>query len=811
MYLANSILKASDYLPWLGYDETTGLFWLDDRYIGFAFAAEPMSGYDENMEQRFKTLLTYEFPPGTFLQFNLLVFDDVANHMLAIGKARSSTDHPLIRSATESTIAFLREGARGQGVDFPIRNATMIISCKLPIRAVAPTDQEIEAAERTRREVRETCSEIGFHDLRPVSDAELLYQLGVVLNRHPKASWREGRFKPDPTVLLRDQVLDLDTTVEVTKSHLVLNDTYVTSLSAKKYPQHSYFGLARYFSVEPVAGLRGIPCAHMITGTVLIQDVADAKITNERKRQIYTYYANGPLGRLMPEYGRRAADLTAMNGFLSNGQFIHKISLSVTLFNRSAEEAQRNTARTRTYLSEIGITAMPDEYVLFPMLRANLPLGPERADVRDLSRFKTMNTDALATMLPVFFEWRGTRTPLITLVGRAGQLMGWSPWDSTTNYNFSISAESGGGKSFLSNEIISAVLGASGKVWVIDVGRSYVKLCESLEGQFIAFDPDNTICLNPFSSLKTDREFEEVQDILLHLLAVMAAPQQGLSDFQLAELRTVLREQHKIHGASLSIDHIAEACMVRAGEQKDAISVEKRLSDVARGLTAFCSTGQYGRYFNGPANIDFSAQFVLLELEELKAQRHLQTIVLLLLIYQIQQGMYLGDRSVKKLMLIDETWDLLSEPQIAKFIEAGYRRFRKYNGSAGIITQTLTDLHDSATGAAILANSSATLMLQQKDTTLNKLAAGPQAEFTETLCNVLKTVHTVPGKYSEVYIKTGLGAGIGRLMVDPFRRLLYSTDPKDVADIDWHKAQGKSTTEAISAVLTARGRSIGGA
>jgi conjugal transfer ATP-binding protein TraC len=42
-------------------------------------------------------------------------------------------------------------------------------------------------------------------------------------------------------------------------------------------------------------------------------------------------------------------------------------------------------------------------------------------------------------------------------------------------------------------------------------------------------------------------------------------------------------------------------------------------------------------------------------------------------------------------------------------------------------------------------------------------------------------VHTLPGAYSEIMVLTDRGGGIGRLVVDPFRRLLYSTDPKDVA------------------------------
>ena len=41
------------------------------------------------------------------------------------------------------------------------------------------------------------------------------------------------------------------------------------------------------------------------------------------------------------------------------------------------------------------------------------------------------------------------------------------------------------------------------------------------------------------------------------------------------------------------------------------------------------------------------------------------------------------------------------------FKETGYRRFRKYNGSAVVITQSLQDLYANPVGQAIAANSSA--------------------------------------------------------------------------------------------------------
>ena len=78
--------------------------------------------------------------------------------------------------------------------------------------------------------------------------------------------------------------------------------------------------------------------------------------------------------------------------------------------------------------------------------------------------------------------------------------------------------------------------------------------------------------------------------------------------------------------------------------------------------------------------------------------------------------------------------------------------------------------------------------------------------MTEAGAELLKTVHTLPGAYSEIMVLTDRGGGIGRLVVDPFRRLLYSTDPKDVAALRALRERGRSVVEAIRTLLAERDR-----
>ncbi|RWR30548.1 type IV secretion system protein TraC [Sinirhodobacter populi] len=804
-------MRAPDLLPWLAYDEDTSLFLLDGNYLGFAFTAMPLSGYDGTMQRRFASLLNAEFPKGTYLMFNLMVFDDVSEHLFNFKQARAggSMSDPLLQTATSNTIEFIKNGAAGRGAPVSFRNSTLMISMKLGIEDMIPNEDEVLQASRLRRDLLQSLTAIGFSDIRPVNDTELLYNLSIILNRDPLAAWRYGRAPVDESRFIREQVLDYDTSIGIGEKVVRIGSSYVTSLSAKRLPQQSYFGKAERYSVDPLSGDRGIPCAHMITATIKYEDITEMRPKIETRRTYNGKYANGPFGNLLPEYGRRYADLNQVSELMTAGEQLHRFSLNIMLFSDDEEAAYRNATGVRTYLNELGFSIMEDAGIAFHAIRSNLPMGIEKEDEKNLSRLKMMNTSAMVTLIPAFYEWRGTQTPLISLVGRGGQVMGFSPFDSGTNYNLTISAESGAGKSFFTNELISALLGTGGKVWVIDVGRSYMKLCETLKGQFLCFDRDSTICLNPFTTIQTDADFEEVQDILMSMLGAMARPQGGLDDFQSALLQTILIEQFKIHRQDLSIDNIAEACFAKAKELAEGSEgefEEKRISDVGFGLQAFTTNGPYGKYFNGPANIDFSNKFVLLELEELKSQKHLQKIVLLMLIFQIQNGMYLGDRDVKKLMVIDEAWDLLSDPQIAKFIEAGYRRFRKYNGSACIITQALTDLYDSDSGRAIIDNSAYTVMLQQKGPTLDRLSSGEEKVFERALTERLKTVRSIKGLYSEVFVKSAAGQGIGRFVVDPFRAILYSTRGEDVAEVDKRVKAGATVEQAINAMIEARSR-----
>ena len=257
-------------------------------------------------------------------------------------------------------------------------------------------------------------------------------------------------------------------------------------------------------------------------------------------------------------------------------------------------------------------------------------------------------------------------------------------------------------------------------------------------------------------------------------------------------VKRVLRIAYEAEGSSLTLDRVAEAL-----QSED----DPRLRDLGQQIDPYTQGGDYAAFFQGGPSLENGDRFTVLELEGLRGRRALQQVVLLQLILDIQKAMEQSPRDQKKLVIIDEAWDLLTDGPAARFIEHGYRRFRKYGGAAITLTQSVNDLYQTRVGRAIVENSAHLLLLGQKAEAIDQLRGEKRLPIGEAGLALVKSVHTVPGRFSEVYIHGETGVGIGRLVVDPFKRLLFSTRPDDLAAIKRLRAEGHSLESAIESRL----------
>ncbi len=275
----------------------------------------------------------------------------------------------------------------------------------------------------------------------------------------------------------------------------------------------------------------------------------------------------------------------------------------------------------------------------------------------------------------------------------------------------------------------------------------------------------------------------------------------ALDEWQTAKLKQLMSELWRGNEKDMTVDDIANRCLSEA---------DQRIQDVGTQLYPFTRYGSYGRYFSGRNTMRFQSAFTVLKLDDLQGRKHLRQVVLLQLIYQIQREVYLGERSLKKIVIIEEGWDLLNASQegkknkVAVFIERAYRKFRKYGASVAIVTQSINDLYENPVGRAVAENSANMYLLGQTEEAIESVKRSGRLALAEGGFHLLKTVHTIGGVYSEIFVKSKTGIGVGRLSVNDFQKLLYSTHPDDAYTINQHRKNGLSVSEAISAVMESR-------
>lgn len=806
--LINTVPRISKLINGLAYDPNCDLFQLDNNRLGFAFVCAPLSGSNGDEGDRLKAGLTVDWPEGTTIQFALICTENINRLKTGYTLLREAfaesgrSDLPpetlhLLRKVTNERARYLADRTL-KPVDsisgVKVREQTLVVSVTLPIAGVTPTDSEASRACELAAGLRTSLDSCNLCPV-PMTNDSYKEIFASILNQGRHASWRADPYiKADTDKPLNEQLLDFDRSLDVHKDHIQIgDDCFLKTLSVKRFPDAMYQGDASQYLSDILSQRGGVRGNCIINLTIFFPPQLQTKDSLAKKRQWAINQSFGPLVHFVPQLRKRKQAFDTVFEDLDKGIPNVKMCMTFVIFGQSKEDLIQATSNAKSHFSTREFSLMEDRFVVLPVFINTLPMCSDIEAIKDLMRYKTMSLTQTLPLLPIYGDWKGTGTPVAPFISRNGQPVSFHLFDSDTNYNGTIAAQSGSGKSFLTNYLITSYLSIGAKVWCIDVGLSYLKLSEAYKGDFARFDQDSDICLNPFELIE---DFDEEEDVLVGLLSAMAAPTVPLDDFQTAGLKRHLTDCWQAKGKMMIVDDIKDSLL------QDA---DKRLRDIGHQLYAFTSKGLYGRFFNGRNNLNFKNPFTVLELEELKGRTHLQQVVLLQLIYQIQQDMYLGDRDRPKLVIIDEAWSLLAQGNVGEFIEHGYRRFRKYGGSAIVITQGVNDLYQNPVGRAIAENSAFTLLLGQKAEAIDAIKENKRLPLGDGGFSILKSVRSYKGHYSEIFMLTPRGAGIARLTVDPYSLLLYSTAPEDVQAIHEYTRKGINQEEAILRVLKDRG------
>ncbi len=793
-------VKFSDYLPWISYDEKSEMYLLSDDNVGFAWECTPLCFASDDTIKTLEGLFRMALPQKSVIQF-ILFSDKNIDPILQRHIETRSRKCDLTQKAAEHFVKHFSSGKDGfdrmQGI--PLRDFRLFITLKIPIDELDNTN--INEVHSNATEILKGSRLCPF----PLTAMTLMDWARRLLNDTPSANnWHYDYYRP-----LRKQVIMAETETVREPSRLRFGKKWFRCTTPKSMPQT----VDLYQTNQLIGGVFGlindadqIKTSFIWSVNIIFEKVkaklhAKCNIVLQQKGGLSSFAST--LARKQDEY-KWAVDK------VERGEVFVRVVPTFWVFDESERKVNESISRVRRIHEDQGYVMQDDRWILPILFTSSLPFGfyVKEDNLDKLDRDFIAPVEAACRILPIQADYSGRGKPVLLFVGRKGQIIPLDIFDKgSNNHNMFIAAGSGAGKSFLVNYLSSNYYGSGAKIRIVDIGGSYKKMTHAFNAKYLDFAPDSNICLNPLSVIK-DPEYDiPMAARVVAQMAYSATPTANVTPTEMTIVETAVTWAIEKYGPDANIDSVYEALgdyenLIDTSDIYASDDIPEIAKTIAFNIYKFTTKGIYGRFFNGKSTLNISADhFVVLELENLAQIPALFNVVTLQIVNLVTQDLYMGDKSTPTMIIFDEAHQFLRKSGLIKdAIETGYRRARKYNGSFSIITQSLLDLKKFGdVGEVIWGNSAYRFLLESVD--FPKAKEEKLISYDDFTMRIMNSTKSVKPNYSEIFMDTPAGQGVGRLLVGPWTYWLYTSAADEVAKVEKLVAGGMTYVEAIDEMV----------
>lgn len=535
-----------------------------------------------------------------------------------------------------------------------------------------------------------------------------------------KAAFQKG------VTALRDFIAP--SSLEFTSNYFQLGTRFARTYYVYGYPRQLYTGwLSSMVNLDEVIDL-----------SLIVQPVRSEVVLDNLKKKVGQLEAgiqiDSEKGRVR-DPGKQAAILDAeeMRDKLQVGEErFFRFGLYFTIYGNSMEELEFVSHKVESLLGQQLVYSKPASAQQEQGLNSVLPQFSDQLQI-----YRNMNTGALSTSFP--FTSADLTQENGILYGINMHNSGLVIFDrfSLENGNSVVFAKSGAGKSFtVKLEALRSMMFGT-EVFIVDPENEYEKMCDAVGGAYVRLSLNSETRINPFD-LPQVVETEESDNALrsnlitLHgLLRLMMGGAQAemtksgtggtvapaLNPAEEADLDSALIETYAKAGITTDpLTHNSTAPTI-SDLYETLLHMSGTGPQLAQRLRKY-TTGTFAGIFSQQSNVNVNNPLVVFNIRDLEDElRPVAMYIVLNFIWNKTKA----DRK-RRLLIVDEAWQLMKYEDSANFLFSLAKRARKYNLGITTITQDVEDFMSSRMGRAIVANASMQILLKQSPTAVDVLS-----------------------------------------------------------------------------------------
>jgi len=589
--------------------------------------------------------------------------------------------------------------------------------------------------------------------------------------------YREG------VVSLRDIIAP--SSIEIESNYIKIGRRFARTMFVFGYPRSLFTGW-----LSPIINLDEI-----IDISLNIVPVESRVVLENLKKKVgqleASYAINQEKGKVRdPGLEAAISDAEELRDKLQVGEErFFRFGLYLTIYGKDLEELDLVGRKIESILGTSLIYTKNATIQMEQGFNSTLPLA---TDMLQISR--NMNTGSLSTSFPFTTADLSRNEGVLYGLNRHNNGLVLFDRFSLENANMVVFAKSGAGKSFAVKLESLRLLMLGAEIITIDPENEYQTLCDAVGGTFLRISLASDTHINPFDLPQTVDPDEadnalRANIIMLHgLLRLMIGK---MAPSEEADLDVALINVYGSKG-------ITNDPMTHTAEPPVMIDLYKTLIQLGGAGPALASRlrrfteGTFSGIFSQKSNVDLNSKFVVFNIRDLEDE--LRPIGMYIALNYIWNRVKTDKR--RRVLVVDEAWQLMKYPDSAAFLFSIAKRARKYYLGLTTISQDVEDFLSNRLGRAVVNNSSLQLLLKQSPAAVDIVA-----ETFKLTTEERDRLSQFP--VGEGLFFAGLSHVIIRILASPTEEQLITTNPQQMLEATGGVAAAGSVGSDTAAVPAA--------